>query len=257
MKFDILNRFSGEVLFSAEISASADEMPSVKLGMAVKVAVKEKANLHGANLHGANLHGANLHGANLHGADLRSANLHGANLHGANLHGANLHGANLHGANLHGADLRSANLRSANLHGANLHGANLHGADLYGADLRSADLYGADLKDAKNADLVIAQTRILPSGSLIGWKKCKDDVIVKLRIPEEARRSHAFGRKCRAEFADVLEIIGAEQAVSSHDGVTVYRAGERVTPDKFDENWQEECAPGIHFFITKEEAENY
>ncbi len=105
--------------------------------------------------------------------------------------------------------------------------------------------------------MVIAQTRILPAGSLIGWKKCRDDVIVKLRIPEEARRSHAFGRKCRAEFADVLEIIGAEQAVSSHDGVTVYRAGERVTPDSFDENWQEECASGIHFFITKEEAENY
>ncbi len=167
MKFDILNRFRGEVQFSAEIDCKTDDLPSVKLGMAVKVALKESA------------------------------------------------------------------------------------------DLRSANLYGADLKDAKNADLVIAQTRILPAGSLIGWKKCKHDVIVKLRIPEEARRSHAFGRKCRAEFADVLEIIGAEQAVSSHDGVTVYRAGERVTPDSFDENWQEECAPGIHFFITKEEAENY
>ncbi|NTA48193.1 pentapeptide repeat-containing protein [Agrobacterium tumefaciens] len=217
MKFDILNRFSGEVLFSAEISASADEMPSVKLGMAVKVAVKEKADLRSADLRSA---------------DLRSANLYGADLRSANLYGA---------------DLRSADLRSANLYGADLRSANLYGANLY----------GADLKDAKNADLVIAQTRILPSGSLIGWKKCKDDVIVKLRIPEEARRSHAFGRKCRAEFADVLEIIGAEQAVSSHDGVTVYRAGERVTPDRFDENWQEECAPGIHFFITKEEAENY
>ena len=197
MKFEILNRFSGEVQFSAEIDCKADDLPSVKLGMAVKVAVKERA-------------------------DLRSA------------------------------DLRSANLRSANLYGADLRSANLRSADLYGANL-----YGADLKDAKDADLVIAQTRILPAGSLIGWKKCRDDVIVKLRIPEEARRSHAFGRKCRAEFADVLEIIGAEQAVSSHDGVTVYRAGERVTPDSFDENWQEECASGIHFFITKEEAENY
>ena len=55
----------------------------------------------------------------------------------------------------------------------------------------------------------------------------------------------------------MIEIIGADEAISSHDGVTVYRAGERVTPDSFDENWQEECASGIHFFITKEEAENY
>ncbi|QIX20810.1 pentapeptide repeat-containing protein [Agrobacterium pusense] len=242
MKFDILNRFSGEVQFSAEIDCKADDLPSVKLGMAVKVAVKESADLRSANLYGANLYGANLYGANLYGA-----NLYGANLYGADLRSANLYGANLYGANLYGADLRSANLRSANLYGADLRSANL-----YGADLRSANL-----KDAKDADLVIAQTRILPAGSLIGWKKCRDNVIVKLRIPEEARRSHAFGRKCRAEFADVIEIIGAEEAISSHDGVTVYRAGERVTPDSFDDNWQEECASGIHFFITKEEAENY
>ncbi|KRA58217.1 pentapeptide repeat-containing protein [Rhizobium sp. Root651] len=257
MKFDILNRFSGEVQFSAEIDCKADDLPSVKLGMAVKVALKESANLYGANLRSANLrsadlrsadlYGANLRSANLYGADLRSADLYGANLRSANLYGADLYGANLRSANLYGADLRSADLRSADLYGANLRSANLYGADLY----------GADLKDAKNADLVIAQTRILPAGSLIVWKKCRDDVIVKLRIPEEARRSHAFGRKCRAEFADVIEIIGAEQAISSHDGVTVYRAGERVTPDRFDEDWQEECAAGIHFFITKEEAENY
>ncbi|WP_107327222.1 pentapeptide repeat-containing protein [Agrobacterium pusense] len=232
MKFDILNRFSGEVQFSAEIDCKADDFPSVKLGMAVKAAVKESANLYGADLRSADLRSA----------DLRSANLYGANLRSANLRSANLYGANLYGADLYGADLYGADLRSANL---------------YGADLRSADLRSANLKDAKDADLVIAQTRILPAGSLIGWKKCRDNVIVKLRIPEEARRSHAFGRKCRAEFADVIEIIGAEEAISSHDGVTVYRAGERVTPDSFDENWHEECASGIHFFITKEEAENY
>ncbi|MDH2091078.1 pentapeptide repeat-containing protein [Rhizobium pusense] len=237
MKFDILNRFSGEVQFSAEIDCKADDLPSVKLGMAVKVAVKESANLYGANLYGA---------------DLRSANLYGANLYGANLYCADLRSANLYGANLRSANLYGADLRSANLYGANLYCADLRSANLYGANLRSANL-----KDAKDADLVIAQTRILPAGSLIGWKKCRDNVIVKLRIPEEARRSHAFGRKCRAEFADVIEIIGAEEAISSHDGVTVYRAGERVTPDSFDDNWQEECASGIHFFITKEEAENY
>ena len=247
MKFDILNRFSGEVQFSAEIDCKADDLPSVKLGMAVKVAVKENADLYGADLSSADLYGADLSSANLRSADLSSANLRSADLSSANLRSANLYGA----------DLSSADLRSANLYGADLYGADLRSANLSSANLYGADLSSANLKDAKYADLVIAQTRILPAGSLIGWKKCKHDVIVKLRIPEEARRSHAFGRKCRAEFADVLEIIGAEQAVSSHDGVTVYRTGERVTPDSFDENWQEECAPGIHFFITKEEAENY
>ena len=82
-------------------------------------------------------------------------------------------------------------------------------------------------------------------------------VIVKLRIPEAAKRSHAFGRKCRAEYADVIEVIGADVAVSQHDGRTEYRAGQRVIPDRFDENWQEECSSGIHFFITRLEAEAY
>jgi Family of unknown function (DUF5758) len=92
---------------------------------------------------------------------------------------------------------------------------------------------------------------------LIGWKKCKNDVIIKLRIPEEAKRSHAFGRKCRAEFVDVLQVFHAKKGVSQHDGVTTYEAGKRVKCDTWCENFAEECSGGIHFFITRAEAENY
>ncbi len=141
--------------------------------------------------------------------------------------------------------------------GANLSGANLSGANLYNANLYSADLSGADLSGALNADLAISRTRNLPEGRLIGWKKCQDNVIVKLAIPEEAKRSHAFGRKCRAEFADVLEVIGADVGISQHDDKTEYRVGERVVPDSWSDDWQNECANGIHFFITKEEALAY
>ncbi len=152
----------------------------------------------------------------------------------------------------------SAAIKSgANLWGANLEGANLWGANLEGANLRGANLWGANLRDAKNAELVIAQTRILPEGDLIGYKKCSGGIIVKLKIPANAKRSHAFGRKCRAEFAEVLEVFGAETAVSTRDNKTIYKAGETVYPDKWCENWQEECSSGIHFFITKIEAENY
>ena len=133
----------------------------------------------------------------------------------------------------------------------------LEKATASGADLSGANLSGANLSGVKNADLVIAQTRILSEGDLIGWKKCQGGIIVKLRIPEAAKRSHAFGRKCRAEYADVIEIIGEGKAISSHDSKTEYVVGQRVTPDVFDENWQQECAGGIHFFITRLEAENY
>ncbi len=150
-----------------------------------------------------------------------------------------------------------ANLSGADLSRANLSGADLYGADLSGADLSRANLSGADLSGAINAEYVIAKTRILPEGDLIGWKKCNNGVIVKLRIPEAAKRSHAFGRKCRAEYVDVIEIIGEGKAISKHDCRTEYIVGTRVTPDSFSDNWQEECSNGIHFFITKIEAENY
>jgi hypothetical protein len=119
-KFEVRNRWTNTVQFTAEISVMPDMALAVKLGLAVKWARKN----------GADLRGANLSGADLSGADLRDANLRDANLRGANLSGADLRGANLSGADLSGADLRDANLRDANLRGANLSGADLRGADL-------------------------------------------------------------------------------------------------------------------------------
>ena len=236
---EIKNVVTGQVLFSAEVESWKELVEQ-----AVKV--------------GANLKGANLKGANLKGANLKGANLSGANLFGANLEGANLKGANLKGANLYCANLYCANLSGANLFGANLKGANLFGANLEGANLEGANLKGANLYCAKDADLVIAQTRILPEGTLIGWKKLRGGVICKLKIPEAAKRFHAFGRKCRCEYAEVLELCGAEVGHSQHDPTFEYRVGEIVRPEyPFSENWMEECESGIHFFITRVEAENY
>ncbi len=138
-------------------------------------------------------------------------------------------------------------------------GAYLEGANLEGANLEGANLYGANLEGAKNVPAITqAQTRITPEGTLIGWKKCHGGVIVKLRIPEDARRSNATGRKCRAEWVEVVEVYGAEVGLSLHDGgATVYRPGETVKPDRWEEDRWQECAPGVHFFLTREEAEKY
>jgi len=133
MKFDINNRYTNEVQFTAEIKCSEDAPRSIKIGIAVKLAVKTGANLINANLNGANLYGANLYGANLYNASLINANLNGASLINANLNGASLINASLSGANLNGASLINANLYGANLYGANLYGANISGANLYGA----------------------------------------------------------------------------------------------------------------------------
>ena len=239
----IKHRYTDAVLFEGDA------------GMTVRQ-VLEKATASGADLSDANLGGANLGGAHLSGADLSGANLRGANLGDANLSGAHLSGANLSGAHLSGADLSGAKLGGANLSGADLSDANLGGANLGGANLGGANLSGANLRGATGAELAMARTRIVGEGQLIGWKKCTNGVIVKLSIPADAQRSHAWSRKCRAEFADVLEVIGAEVGISQHDGETQYTVGQRVTPDAWCDDWTQECASGIHFYITRIEAES-
>ena len=189
----------------------------------------------------------------------------GANLGDAYLRGANLYGANLRGANLRGANLGRANLRGANLYGANLYGANLGDAYLYGADLGDAYLYGADLGGAYlgGAKNIPHIPLACPSeGAFTAWKKV-DGKLIELEIPTDARRSSATSYKCRCDKAKVLsitDIASNEQIpeITNFNYVnTLYKVGEMVYPDAFDEDRFNECSNGIHFFIDKRSAINY
>ena len=178
-----------------------------------------------------------------------------ANLDGANLYGANLDGASLDGASLVGASLVGASLVGANLDGANLYGANLDGANLYGASL-----VGASLDGAKNASFPIACPE---EGEFIGFKKARG-YIVKLKITEDAKRCSATSRKCRCSKAIVLSITtidgkddGTTEVKSGYDSNFSYKVGETVEVTNFCDNRWKECSEGIHFFITRKEAEEY
>lgn len=146
-------------------------------------------------------------------------------------------------------DLRGANLREAKLSGADLSGANL-----WGANLREADLSGANLPSFQ-----------IPEGDLVGWKKINHRLI-RLRIPYRAKRTGSLiGRKCRAEFAYVQSIQDGLSAVTAEWVFGTcpeaprleYRVGEYVYPDSYDDDPRVECTHGIHFFLTREEAENW
>ena len=207
--------------------------------------------------------------ANLCDADLCGANLRGADLRGADLRNADLRGANLCSANLRGADLRGADLRDANLCSADLRDADLRDANLCDADLRDADLRDADLRDAKNTDRVIwnIYTAFYPlqcpgKGAYTAFKKARD-LIVELEIPADAMRSSATSRKCRASKARVISITdndgnpAGDTVASNYDSNFVYRVGEMVEVPDFDTDRWNECAPGIHHFITRAEALRY
>ena len=87
IKWDVLNRFTMKVQFTAEISCEETAGVEIKNGLALKWANLKGANLEGAYLKGAYLKWAYLEGANLKGAYLKGANLEGAYLKGANLQG--------------------------------------------------------------------------------------------------------------------------------------------------------------------------
>ena len=99
-------------------------------------------------------------------------------------------------------------------------------------------------------------------GSFIGYKKCRDERIVQLEVPEDAKRSSAYGKKCRCSRAKVLNIWTADgeeagYAISCHDETFVYHKGKTVEVKDFNGSRFNECSSGIHFFMTREEAENY
>ena len=193
-------------------------------------------------------------------ANLIGENLSGMNFSGACLAGADLAGADLAGANLEDADLSWADLADANLKDANLKGAILKGANLKGADIDRANIYGAKLNGAQNIPYI---PLACPSeGAFIGWKKV-GKYLVKLQIPEDAKRLSATTRKCRCDKAMVLDITSLDgekhydEVTNTNYKKTVYKAGEMVYPDSFDENRWNECSHGIHFFVNKEDAINY
>ena len=236
------------------------------------------ADLTGANLRKANLGEVNLHRTDLCGADLSGVKLCGADLYRADLTGANLYKADLYGANLSEAELPAANITKANLSGADLCGANLTGANLSEANLSRADITKANLSGADlcgsnlyrvnginlSEDNLFCPMACPDTGSFIGWKKVPGPYIVKLLIPENAKRSSATGRKCRCDKAKIIAIenIGGTPSDvvlvhSSFDASFEYKVGSEVRVDDFDENRFNECAPGIHFFINRQEAVNY
>ncbi len=75
MKMQIKNRFNNSVIFECEIEKNEEHLSfACMLGICIKKALKNGANLRGAYLTGADLTGADLRGANLSGADLSGSN---------------------------------------------------------------------------------------------------------------------------------------------------------------------------------------
>lgn len=265
--------------------------------MMIRRAGVSSINLADADLSNANLSGIDLVGASFRGADLSNANLGDANLtnailsdarldstvfagaimtsaqltnckgHNAKFSGANLEGADFEWATLIETDFRDADLPIAQLFGANFTASSFRGANLSLTHARLANFEGCNFQNATltamSYDYSTRGIHPAPEGELIGWGK-KSGHIVKMKIPADAKRSCATTRKYRAEYAIVLEIYGGLQTLehkSRHSNYprhpVVYEVGKEVRPDEWDEDRWQECSHGIHFFLTRKEAEEW
>ncbi len=194
----------------------------------------------------ADLSGADLSGVDMRYADMRYADLNYADLSYADLSGADLSYADLSYANMSCADMRYACQRYADM----------RDADMRGADLSNAKMSGANICGAKMSDDDQLRQGVKLSEPIIGWKKCKNNVLVKLEIPRGAIVFSINNSKCRADKAKVLEIIGGNRAYSKCKFFSYY-VGDVIEIFDFNCEYNVECAKGIHFFKTREEAENY
>jgi len=103
-------------------------------------------------------------------------------------------------------------------------------------------------------------------GSFTAYKKVAGNIILTLRIPAAAKRTcNLINRKCRASMAKVVKAEKMDgspcdkktfKCLNSEYKFT-WTAGEMHSVDNFDDRIQEDCAPGLHFFITKEEAKDF
>ena len=171
----------------------------------------------------------------------------------------NLGGADLGGAYLGGADLRDAYLGGADLRDAYLGGAYLRDAYLGGAYLGGANLRGAKINETTS----FYEISCPEEGSFVGWKKA-NNYIIKLQVTDNAKRSSSTSLKCRCSEARVLEIQKLDgsksdisQISSNRDKNFIYKVGEIVKVDDFDNNRWNECSTGIHFFMNRNIAVNY
>ena len=188
---------------------------------------------------------------------ISDVDFHGAVFRCVDFRGADFRCVDFSGVDFHGADFRCVDFRDAHFYGSSFHSSNFRGADFYDSSFRGADFSDADFNGADFYGTALCMQ--CPSeGSFIGWKKV-NGALIKLQITPNAKRSSATTHKCRCSEALVLEIDGGamQQITSNSYAPITYKVGELVHPDSFDDDRWNECSHGIHFFISRHNAEEY
>jgi len=207
--------------------------------------------------------------------DLTNAVFSYSKLGDATFSDCNLTEAEIDCANCKDALFDHCNLTEASFFSSKCYAATWSKCDLIRTNLTETDCRQADFSDCNFDDITTDEDTVgyylncPEKGEFTAFKKAElyggsERVIVELKVPASALRSSASSRKCRVSKAKVVSITSLDgkkhykcNAYSMHSSSFVYKIGDIVEVKNFDKNRWNECAPGIHCFITRQEAVNY
>lgn len=211
------------------------------------------------NFSGMTLINLKLEAVTLKDFDFSDANIYNVDFNQASLINCNFSNVLFKNCTFIDTRLDQINFFEACLRDCNLENAIVTNTNFYCANLEHANLTGIQVDDNSK----FFKLHCPEQGAFIGYKKCFNYRIVKLLIPSDAKRSSATNNTCRCDKARVLSITNFDESKSYQEAVSlvdsnfIYRLGESLSANHFDEDRWNDSSYGIHFFMTREEAINY
>jgi len=250
------------------------------------------ARFYNSKLYNASFDNVDIDHAQFSLAYIKNTNFTNSNIRETSLHGAYIRSVKFYKTNIENDSFSDAYLDNIKFDDCNMAYTNFDGANI----VDSIDSIFADKRNIANKNIEYMKGKIL-TDNIIGYKKCRrmngmsisgyynyiksksqcipllpsnhfgsiylphsaskeDEVIVTLEIPRGAVVFSINGHKCRTNKAKVIAIDGADKAMSLNYN-TSYYVGDEFTIYNFNCVYNRECGEGIHFFLTREEAEKY
>lgn len=200
-----------------------------------------------------------LSGTNLSNMDFTLSSFQNTVLDEVNFENSSVENALFDGCPMKGANFKNARMVTASFRYCDMRGCNIEDANLFGAVLEFADLEGI----VSNEGTQWFRLRCPEEGAFLGYKKCVNDRMVQLLIPADAKRTSATLPSCRCSKAKVLTIKtfdytqNFDEAWSLVDENFVYKKGEWVEVKNFNEDRWQDSTTGIHFWMSRAEAQAY
>ena len=200
----------------------------------------------------------------LEGMDFSRVDFSNSDFKDVNFRSCKFDNAKLQHTKFENCDLSGSSFAYADLFAADLRACDLSGSNFDGADFFAALLWEAKLDNLLVTDRTKFFRNYCPEeGYIFGYKKCFNERMVQLLIPKDAKRCSSTTNACRCDKARVVAITDVnkkesyKEAMSFVDPNFIYRLGEMVYADSYNEDRWYDSSHGIHFWMTFEEALGY